>query len=252
MIDIHCHILPEMDDGAADLEMSLAMCRTAAADGITHIVATPHCNDEFPFDPAAVARARDRLQQVCGPQPALLTGCDFHLSAGNLELLQAHPSRYTIAQKNHLLLEPTNFGLPPNFDQVLFQMRCRGIVPVLTHPERNPLFQSKPDLVRQLAQQECVIQVTAGAFLGRFGATAQKMALYWLRQGAVHVVASDAHDPSHRPPKLRGAFEKVAQEVGAATAELLFENNPRSIIEGGACRPPEAGPRKRRWSFLGR
>ncbi len=252
MIDIHCHILPEMDDGATDLEMSLEMCRAAAAEGVTHMVATPHCNDEYPFDADAVAGARDLLQQACGPQPTLLTGCDFHLSATNLELLQAHPSHYTIAQKNHLLLEPTNFGLPPSFDQVLFQMRCRGIVPVLTHPERNPLFQSKPELVRELAQQECVIQVTAGAFLGRFGSTAQRMVLDLLRAGLVHVVASDAHNLSSRPPHLREAFARVSEVAGAATAGLLFQENPRNIIEGGACQPPEPVARKPRWSFFRR
>ncbi len=252
MIDIHCHILPDMDDGATDLEVSLGMCRAAAAEGITHVVATPHCNHQFPFDPEAVASARDQLQQACGPQPKLLTGCDFHLSAENLELLQADPSRYTIAQKNHLLLEPTDYGLPPHFEQLLFQMRCRGIIPVLTHPERNPLFQSKPDLVGELAHQECVIQVTAGALLGRFGMTAQKTALNLLRRGLVHVVASDAHNLAGRPLSLRGAFDKVAQEAGAATAELLFEENPRNAIEGGTCRSPEPISTKPRWSFFRR
>lgn len=252
MIDIHCHILPGLDDGSPDLETSLEMCRAAAADGVTHVVATPHSNDEFPFEYEVVARCREELQQACGPRPVLLTGCDFHLNPTNLEQLQANPTHFTIAQKNHLLLEPTNYGLPPNYDRVLFQMRCRGIVPVLTHPERNPIFQSKHDLVVQMIEKECLIQVTAGAFLGRFGRTAERMALDLLRKDMIHVVASDAHDPKNRPPTLRAAFEKVAQEAGAATAELLFEENPRNIIEGKACRAPVVAPQKRRWSFFGR
>lgn len=253
MIDIHCHILPGIDDGPTDLETAVGMCREAVENGITHIVATPHCNDEYLFDVEAVGNARDRLQQACGPSPVLLTGCDFHLSAVNLDLLAAFPTRYTVAQKNHLLLENSNYSLPPNLEQILFRLRCRGIVPVLTHPERNPLLLRKPDLLRRLAQQECVIQVTAGAFLGRFGQRAQKFAFDLLSEGILHVVASDAHNLSGRPlHHLREALEKVSEEAGSATAELLFEENPRSIIEGHPCRPPEPLPRKRHWGFLGR
>src|SRR5262249_7503565 len=123
MIDIHSHVLPDLDDGSPDLETSVGMCRVWASEGVTHVVATPHCNSEYDFDAAAVARARDRVQEACGPQPQLLTGCDFHLSAENLELLKADAARYTIAQKNYLLVENSNFSLPPNLEELFFQMR---------------------------------------------------------------------------------------------------------------------------------
>lgn len=249
MVDVHCHVLPGIDDGSPNLETSVAMCQAARAEGVTHVVGTPHCNDEYNFDPDVNAKLLRQLRDACGPQPVLLTGCDFHLSDPNLERLAVHPQHYTIAQKNHLLVENSNFGLPPHLEQAFFNMRCKGIIPVITHPERNPLWQRKPELLRRLVQQDCVIQVTAGSFTGRFGRTPQRKALDWLSQGLIHVVASDAHNTSGRPLALRGAFDTVSREAGPETAELLFIKNPRSIIEGGTVQQPAVPPKRRRFFF---
>lgn len=249
MIDIHCHLLPGIDDGSPDMETSLAMCRAAAAEGVTHIVGTPHCSGEYEYDPEVNARLREQVQKACGPKPVVLTGCDFHLDDINLDLLNLGPERFTIAQKNHLLVENSNFSLPPNLEQLFFDLRCKGIIPVLTHPERNPIWQRKPDLLRRVVRQDCVIQVTAGAITGRFGKVPQKLAMEWLGEGLVHVVASDAHNMSGRPLKLREAFDRVSKETSPEVAELLFVSNPRSIIEGGAIQHPPP-PKKRRWGFF--
>ncbi len=249
MIDIHCHVLPGIDDGAPDMETSLAMCRAAKAEGVTHIVGTPHCSGEYEFNAENNALLRAELQAACGPHPVLLTGCDFHLDDINLELLDLGPEKFTIAQKNHLLVENSNFSLPPNLEQLFFDLRCKGIIPVLTHPERNPIWQRKPDLLRRVAQQDTVVQITAGSITGRFGKVPQKAALDWLREGLVHVVASDAHNMKGRPLKLREAFDRVAKEVSPEVAELLFVYNPKSIIEGGAIQHPPA-PKKRRWGLF--
>lgn len=250
MIDIHCHILPGIDDGSPDLETSVAMCRAAAGEGITHVVATPHLSDEYQYDLQRNQTLRDELQATAGPSPRILIGCDFHFSDVNLDLLAADPKRYTVNQKNHLLVENSNYSLPPNLEQMFFDLRCKGIIPVLTHPERNPLWQRKPELLRRVADQECVVQVTAGAITGKFGRMPQKCAMDWLREDLVHVVASDAHNMHGRPPRLKEAFDAVAKETNEDTATLLFQNNPAAIINGGAIVKPSPRPKNRRWFFF--
>jgi len=250
MVDIHCHVLPGLDDGSPDLETSIAMCQSAVEDGVTHVVGTPHCSDEYEFSWEVNQQRRDELQSAVGKTPQLLLGCDFHLNDINMELLKVAAAPFLIAQKNHLLVENSNYSLPPMMEQMFYNMVCRGIIPVLTHPERNPLWQRKTDLLAKVAQQDCVVQITAGSFTGRFGKNPQKYAMQWLKEGLVHVVASDAHNTTSRPLKLKDAFNVVANEMGAETADLLFEHNPRAIIEGKQTYRP-APPKKRKWGFLG-
>lgn len=249
MVDIHCHVLFGLDDGSPDLDTSIAMCKSAAEDGITHVVGTPHLDDSFEFSWVANNARRDELQKAIGAKPQLLLGCDFHLNDINLELLQASPDQYLIAQQNHLLVENSNYSLPPNLERMFFDLRCRGIIPVLTHPERNPMWQRKPDLLKRVVEQDCVVQITAGSFTGRMGKGPQKFAIEWLKQGWVHVVASDAHNTTSRPLKLREAFDVVAKETDADTAELLFTQNPQAIIEGRAVLQPHP-PKRKRWGLF--
>ncbi len=250
MVDIHCHVLPGLDDGSPDLETSVAMCKSAVEDGITHVVGTPHCSDEFEFDFDTNIARRNELQAAIGPKPELMLGCDFHLNDINLELLKVSADRFLINQKNHLLVENSNYSLPPAMEQMFYQLRCRGIIPVLTHPERNPLWQRKSDLLKKLAGQDCVVQITAGSLSGRFGRMPQKYAMQWLKDGLVHVVASDAHNLTGRPLKMKEAFGAVAKETDGDTADLLFTHNPYAIIHGDPIRTPPA-PKKRKWGFLG-
>src|ERR1035438_3125009 len=133
MIDIHCHVLPGLDDGSPDLETSIAMCKAAVEDGITHVVATPHCSDEYEFSWETNQERRNELQAAVGQKPQLLLGCDFHLNDINMELLKVAATPFLIAQKNHLLVENSNYSLPPMMEQMFYNLRCRGIIPVLTH-----------------------------------------------------------------------------------------------------------------------
>ena len=248
MVDIHSHVLPGLDDGSPDLETSVAMCKIWAEEGVTDVVGTPHLSDQFDYNLERNLELRAQLQAAVGPQPRLMTGCDFHFSEPNLNLLFKDPKRYTINQKNYLLVENSNYGLPPNMDQLFFQLRSRGVVPVLTHPERNAIWQQDTALLRKVADNG-VIQVTAGSITGRFGHRAQKHALEWLRLGLVHVIASDAHNVDKRPPRMKEAFATVAKETSPEVAELLFQDNPRAIINGEEIRrPPMPPPRKK---FLG-
>src|SRR5262249_42625166 len=144
MVDIHCHILPGLDDGADTFDESVKMAEMAVEDGITHVVGTPHSNNEFKFDPDLVRKRRDELQERIGGQLQLATGCDFHFSFENLQDLETHRTKYTINQKNYLLIELNDFAIPPNIEETLHRLQLLGIAPILTHPERNPLLLKHP------------------------------------------------------------------------------------------------------------
>lgn len=232
MIDIHCHILPGMDDGPDSLEISLAMAEMAIADGITHIIATPHATQNYPFIPDLVRQRRDELQASFQGQLILATGCDFHLSFENLQEIRSRPQRFTLNQKNYLLVEFADFSIPASLDQSLHELHLAGLRPIITHPERNPLIRSQPERLFKWLRQGCYVQVTAQSLLGRFGKSAQEVAEEWLDAGAVHFLASDAHNVTSRPLRLKEAFDEVAKTRGKEVAEALLIDNPKAVFEG--------------------
>lgn len=234
MIDIHCHILPGLDDGAESMETACAMAEMAIADGITHVIGTPHASPTFAFNPELTRRRHYELQEVFEGRLALATGCDFHLSFENLQDVHRDATLYTLNQKNYLLVEFADFSIPPSMDQALHELHLTGLYPVITHPERNPLIRTRPDRLFKWLQQGCYTQVTAQSLLGRFGKAAQDVAELWIDGGAVHFLASDAHNTTTRPLKLKETFELVAKRNGEHLAQALLVDNPRAAFEGRA------------------
>jgi len=256
MVDLHCHILPGLDDGPAAFEESLAMAQSAIADGITHVVATPHSNNDYHFDYSRVCELRDQLQTKIGDRLTLATGCDFHLYPENLEALRKDARRFCINQHNYLLVEFNEYSIPPAMDQTLHEIQLAGFQPVITHPERNAILRAQTDRLRKWVGLGCFIQVTGCALTGFFGARPQRDALRWIGEGLVHFVASDAHNTRGRPLKLRPAFERVGEEFGAEKARALFVDNPMAAFEGRELpHMPEveesaAPPRRKRFFFF--
>jgi protein-tyrosine phosphatase len=234
MVDIHCHILPGLDDGSDCLDTSLKMAEMAVADGITHVIATPHSNSRFTFDFAAVRARAEELQSHLGERLILATGCDFHLSYENLEAVRKDPSQFTLNQQNYLLVEFADFSIPASLDQVLHELRLKGLHPVITHPERNPLIRADSQRLWNWMRLGCLVQVTAQSLTGRFGPPAQQSAENWLDADAVHFIASDAHNLTGRPLRLQEAFDVVAARRGADVARALFQDNPLAAFEGRA------------------
>lgn len=235
MIDIHCHILPEIDDGACSWEVAEKMCALAQKDGITHIVATPHANTEFRYDRDAFSMLLEELRNRTTGKLGLSLGCDFHMSYENLELLFAAASRFLIGNTKYMLTELDDFSIPPNYQDMIFRIRSGlGITPILTHPERHPILQTRPQQVKQWIEAGCLVQVTANSLTGHWGRRAKAAAMWLLKHGAVHVIASDAHDTVHRPPLLSLARDAAAAVLGPAGALRLVEDNPRSVVEGRA------------------
>jgi protein-tyrosine phosphatase len=232
MVDIHCHILPGLDDGPESLDEALQMAEMAIADGITHVVATPHANDEYRFAPDLVRQRRDEIQGHLGDRLQLATGCDFHLSFENLQDVQQNPSKYTINQKNYLLVEFADFAIPPNIDETLHRLQLAQVSPIITHPERNGLIRAQPERLRRWVRQGCYVQVTAQSLVGRFGQGTQRIVEEWLEESRIHFFASDAHNLESRPLLLRPAFDIVAKRRGEAVARALFRDNPLAAFEG--------------------
>ncbi len=232
MVDIHCHILPGLDDGPDAMEISLAMAESAIEEGITHVVATPHSSNEYFFDYRQVRDVREQLQAKVGDRLILATGCDFHLNPENIEALRKDAPRFCINQGDYLLVEFNEFSIPPAMDQTLHEIQLLGLKPVITHPERNAILRKQTERLAKWVRLGCGIQVTAGSLTGVFGPGAQKEALRWIAEGMVHFVASDAHNTRNRPLKLQASFDLVADQFGAEKARALFLDNPMAAFEG--------------------
>jgi protein-tyrosine phosphatase len=232
MVDVHCHILPGLDDGSRSLAESLQMAEAAIADGITHVVCTPHSSSSHLFDYRRVRQCRAKLQAELGDRLLLATGCDFHMSPENLAALREDAPRFCINQKNYLLVEFNEFSIPPAMDQALHDLHLAGLQPIITHPERNAILRARPERLKQWVQHGCYVQVTANSLTGTFGHLAQEDAWRWLGEGLIHFVASDAHNLTSRPLRLRPAYEAVEAKFGTEIAEALFSTNPMAAFEG--------------------
>jgi protein-tyrosine phosphatase len=208
------------------------MCRIAAHDGITHSVATPHANDRYAYDRAYLASVLAQLQARVGASLRLSLGCDFHLSYDNLERVLEQPHSYTIGETNYLLVELSNFSVPTQLSDCFFRLGNRGLTPILTHPERNPILQQNPQRLLEWVEQGCLIQVTASALTGSWGERPEIIARWLLDRAAVHILASDAHDAKRRVPILSRARDRAEQIVGTEYAQALVQGNPGAIVSG--------------------
>jgi protein-tyrosine phosphatase len=255
LIDIHSHLLYGLDDGAADRETSLAMLRMAAETGTTDLVATPHSDVAYRFDPELVAERLAELREASGGVPRLYSGCDFHLHFENIQDALAHPTRYAINQKCYLLVEFSELVIFGNSGRILDALAEAGMRPIITHPERNSLLQQRLGLLAEWVSRGCTLQITAQSLTGDFGRAPRETSEELLKRGLVHFVASDAHDCVGRPPRLDLAFEHVLRRWGAVTATRLFVENPAAALAGdplpeppgGEPAPPAARPWYRFW-----
>lgn len=241
MIDIHHHLIYDLDDGPRDLETSCAMIDAAIENGFTHIVATPHSNDRWAYTPEI---NRERLAEIDAYAAGRITlglGCDFHLSYDNIQDQFANPAKYTINNLRYLLVEFPDFGIQPSIGETLHEFVASGVVPIITHPERNATLQAKPDMMAEWIRNGCVVQVTAGALLGKFGSKAEAAAHLLLQRNWVNFLASDAHNLTSRPPNLGDGHQALLKDYGQEVADRLCIDNPRAVFLGKPL-PPQPDP----------
>ena len=228
-----------MDDGARTLEDSLAMVRMAAEHGTTDLVATPHSNLNYRFEPAVIAERIGQIEAASGGALRLYTGCDFHLSYDNIQDALAQPRKYTIAHKNYLLVEFSDLLIFHNTGEIFGRLLEGGMIPVITHPERNALLRQRLEKIAEWVAAGSYVQVTGQSLTGKFGKRAQAFGRELLDRGLVHVIASDGHDVEHRPPVMDEAYRWLEQEYSQTLAETLCVTNPKATLTGDTLIQPD-------------
>ncbi len=262
MIDLHCHILAGLDDGAADLETSLAMAEIAVADGIETIVATPHVGVGggrrpqmfFPYATTSV-----RTEAGGATVPEIVRAATAELNEALIERglaltilpgmeVEAHPEVAWLVrqgeflalgdQGKYLLLEVPLAGIPTYLEQLCFELQIAGITPILAHPERSELLRQEPGVCERLVERGCLMQVNADSVRGRQGRTVRNIATDLIREGLAHILSTDAHNASSRPPRLSDARDAVVQIADEDTFLRMTEVVPRAVLVGGERKSP--------------
>jgi protein-tyrosine phosphatase len=230
VIDLHSHILPGLDDGSETVEAALEMARSAVADGISAVAATPHVRSDYPTGPGEmeelVESIRAELREHSIPLE-LLTGGEIAL-----DLLPELPDpvlrRFGLGgNPRYLLLESPYNGWPLGLEQTVFELQLRGFAVVLAHPERNDEVQERPERLERLVELGTLIQLTAASIDGRLGPPPQKTGLRLLELGLAHLLASDAHAPTVRQVGMSAAAQVIGDE---AIARWLTEDVPAAIV----------------------
>jgi protein-tyrosine phosphatase len=254
VIDLHCHIVPGVDDGPETMEEAVALARAAQASGTETLVATPHIREDHPFEVgslaarveevrAALADARVELRLAAGGEVAI-TRLD--------DLDDEQLGELCLGDGRYLLVESPYGRAPDMLEHVLFDLQLRGYQPLLAHPERAPSFQSDPGRLARLVDAGIFCSVTAGSMRGRFGSTVRRFTIRLFREGMVHDVASDAHGAVKRPPGLRDGFAELESDLRGIEeqADWFTRVAPAAIISGAPL--PDAPPPPRKRGLFGR
>ncbi len=234
MIDLHCHILPGIDDGAVDLGVSLDMARASVADGVSVLACTPHIlpglyHNAGPQIVSAIRQLQDALVENDIPL-RLVAGADVHMVPDLVEGLRSGRI-VSLAGSRYILIEPPHHTAPPHLESFFFSMLVEGFVPILTHPERLNWLPHRYESIRQLVRAGVWMQVTSGSLAGAFGRHAQYWAHRMLDEGCVHILATDAHDTQRRPPDLSRGRDLAAARVGVEEADHLVRTRPSGVID---------------------
>ncbi|MDM5190883.1 tyrosine protein phosphatase [Bacillus sp. DX4.1] len=235
MIDLHCHILPSIDDGAQTIEDSIAMAKAARKEGIHTIVATPHHQNGVYINPAeSILHQVKQLNEALKEQEINLTilpGQEVRLYG---ELLEDYKSGHIVTlnqMDKYVFIEFPANHVPRYAEQMLYKLRTKGITPIIVHPERNTEIIERPDVLYKLVNQGALTQITAGSVTGRFGKKIKKFTLQLIEHHLTHVIASDAHDTTTRSFHLQAAYETVEKTFGISTL-YNFKENTYLLISG--------------------
>jgi protein-tyrosine phosphatase len=233
MIDLHCHILPGIDDGAPDLATAINMARAFAADGVSIVACTPHILPGLYHNSGPQIRQATALLQRSilerGIPLHLVTGADNHIVPGFLAELRSG-KLLSLADTRYVLVEPPHHVAPPRLEELFFSLIAAHYVPILTHPERLTWISSNYSAITRLNTAGTWFQITAGSLAGDFGRNARYWAERLLDEGRVHLLATDAHDLEKRPPNLGRGRELAAKRVGDVDAQNLVDTRPRGVL----------------------
>jgi protein-tyrosine phosphatase len=250
MVDLHCHVLPAIDDGSESMEQSVEFCRVALEDGVTTLVATPHQKPgQYDNPPESIRQKVLELRAVleeAGVGVEVLEGAEVYLTADLSSRLQQRQVTTLGATGRYLLLELPYQQMPWKVEESVFQLKLAGVTPVIAHPERINYFVSDMERLSKLVRLGCLTQLTGAALLGGFGEKARDFSFRMLERDLVHVIASDSHDTIYRPPVLSRARDAAAEIVGPEKAAKMVTEVPQAICRGAEWEPwdlpPEPAP----------
>jgi len=255
MIDIHSHIIPEIDDGARSLEEALEMAKIAVADGIDKMVATPHIFNGASSDltPSEILDRVARLQEAIGDKLKIIPGNEVHISHEIID--HAKKNRFMkINQRSYTLVEFPQLSIPLRAGDLLWRLREAGVHPILVHPERNAEIQRRPAILAEFIASGVFVQVTAMSVTGQFGQAARACAEILLKHNCVHFLATDTHRPAKRAPILSKGRDAAAAIVGEAKARRFVFDNPLAVINGEPIVEddplPFESPKRSLWRFF--
>ena len=232
LIDIHCHLLPGLDDGPATMDEAIAIARCAVDDGVTHAIVTPHIHiGRWPNDRDTIAVELTRFRVALAETGVMLKlgmAAEVRLDAEIIPMLDDDrlPFLGLWQQKRVLLLELPHGHFIPGTENLVAWMVNSGVLPMIAHPERNKALMRKPEILRLLSEMGCLFQITAGSLIGQFGPFARDVACALVRNGQATVLASDAHCLGHRPPNLAAGYREAIALVGEEEAFKLVHTNP--------------------------
>jgi protein-tyrosine phosphatase len=236
VIDLHCHILPGVDDGARTIEDAVEMARIAAAAGTTTICATPHMLHPQFHVPGPVAKGKladlRAALAVAGVAVEVVLAGEIHWSDEIEKGLASGELLPYCAERRYVLLELPMSHVPHAARDVVWRLQMAGVFPVLAHPERNADFERNPDLIHEYRSAGVPCQVTAMSLTGAFGRRARKVSERWLAEGAIDILASDGHSTDRRPPTLDEAARVVRRQGGESLEQWVTREVPRRILAG--------------------
>jgi protein-tyrosine phosphatase len=255
MIDIHHHCLPGVDDGPRDWDEAVAQLAMARDEGIETIVATPHVLRGRWQNTARIKleMLAAQLRERCGDSPQIILGSEYFFAHDMAEVLISGGTIIPLADSHYVLVEFASHAIPPMVEQPFYRAQLEGWTPIIAHPERNAVFQAKPELLARLISLGAKTQITCDSVTGRFGAEAERASIEWITSGLVHIMSTDAHNTKRRPPRVREAIERVRQIGGEEVVTALTRSNPAAVIEDQplAWEPDPQVP-ARNSGFLGR
>lgn len=236
MIDLHCHILPEVDDGSQDMEESIQMAGLAEEDGIEKIVATPHLfRKNFIHNSIKqIKKKHNKLIQALKENNIeidILPGAEVYVTHNLLQKVREKRKYLTINNSSYMFIEFPSEHVFPGVKNLLFQLMSEEVIPIIAHPERNKAFSQRPVLLYELLRMGALAQANAGSFSGLYGRRAEEAVYRFLEMRFIHFVASDGHNHRFIPPQLSHALNQASSVLGEKLALALVKNNPQAVLE---------------------
>lgn len=254
LVDIHCHILPGIDDGAQTIEDSLEMARVAVSEGITHILCTPHHNNGVYLNPKHdVIKRVEALQIALDDEDIPITlfeGQEVRLSHDVLRRISQNEILFTDLDDSYILIEFPSAEVPLYARHTLFDLCTSGYRPIIVHPERNLQLMKNPNLLIPFLEMGCLAQVTCASYVGQFGSEIQKVAKIMIEHNLAHMLSSDAHNTGHRGFYTKAAYELLAKEFGVEKKEM-FTQTLKDVVNGDRVKTLEYTEYKKKFKLFG-